>query len=828
MAGFPFQSLHVPLPLMTDHAERTTSSLDPGRGEADSACEDYLELSHNLRSLAERLVSDNATADDLVQEAWLAALEGPPERVRNLNAWLRRVVRNLAHRARRRAQRQRDVEVLWAPGEAVDPVQDCEHHSSYRLLRENAERLREPYRAVILEHFFEGLSVAEVAQRRARPLDTVKSQIRRGVQELRRTLDHRHGGDRAAWASVLLPALWGRKSSDVWASWGLGALLVTAIAVPALFVGISMSKGRDAHPVAVAEVEEPPPFAPLERDETPSFPRRPVSVAAPASEDPVPPSHVAEPRSVDFVVLHPDGSVAEESMARVWGKHRRSLGEYRSDSFGSIRFEVHPGDLLGPPAVPGPYRGLMVTARARDGAWTPQFLLSIPPEGRVFEFHSPGPGQVLEGVVRNEAGEPVAGAFVSIAPDGVSLSRTTDGDPHSAPDYKTASDGKGRFRLEGLPLRTHRLFVRAPGLQPSRCYVRGEDLRLERDVVLRRGPGLTGRLRYPDGRPAAHVRVWDATFTDRGEDRFVPEARTAADGTYRLEGVEKGPRRIYAHGPRGQGSFASVVLRFGDEELVWDATLVPHAGLRLQIVDSQGDALPRAAVALAIEREPAWGEVEHSDAEGRVHFPHAVGEVGVSIQRSNADTSYVRRGIQVTPEEQVISVPEFAGEFGVVRGTLVDDRGLPFPRAIVVACGGSRSVEVETDPLDGSFVIASLEPGPYELWGFVEQHGKVEFSRPVHVETGSRDIGPWRARSALPVTLEWPMGAAPSPESPWLIEVLGPCVDRERLIRIVQHPAEQVELSPGDYRLRPSELRSASGQLFEVSGDGPATVQVGG
>src|SRR5262245_23132499 len=60
------------------------------------------------RGLAARLVRDAATADDVVQRAWLAALERSPRQAERARAWLGRVVRNLAWKERR-AEARRDA-----------------------------------------------------------------------------------------------------------------------------------------------------------------------------------------------------------------------------------------------------------------------------------------------------------------------------------------------------------------------------------------------------------------------------------------------------------------------------------------------------------------------------------------------------------------------------------------------------------------------------------------------------------------------------------------------------------------------------------------------
>lgn len=63
-----------------------------------------------IRRLARGLVDDDPSADDLVQDAWVAALTHPPREAgdeRSLRAWLATVVRNLAARSRRGPDRRR-------------------------------------------------------------------------------------------------------------------------------------------------------------------------------------------------------------------------------------------------------------------------------------------------------------------------------------------------------------------------------------------------------------------------------------------------------------------------------------------------------------------------------------------------------------------------------------------------------------------------------------------------------------------------------------------------------------------------------------------------
>src|SRR5688500_15180023 len=65
---------------------------------------DLLGHARFVRGLARQLVSDDAAADDLAQEAWLATIQRPPQAASR--SWFRSVLRNLASKGRRSATRR--------------------------------------------------------------------------------------------------------------------------------------------------------------------------------------------------------------------------------------------------------------------------------------------------------------------------------------------------------------------------------------------------------------------------------------------------------------------------------------------------------------------------------------------------------------------------------------------------------------------------------------------------------------------------------------------------------------------------------------------------
>jgi len=99
-----------------------------------------------LRALALELVGDAHTAEDLVQETWLEALEPPPPEDRPLRRWLNTVLRNLAFEGQRAGQRRAAREAAVARHESTDsPSAANARFVLHRQLVEAIENLREPY-----------------------------------------------------------------------------------------------------------------------------------------------------------------------------------------------------------------------------------------------------------------------------------------------------------------------------------------------------------------------------------------------------------------------------------------------------------------------------------------------------------------------------------------------------------------------------------------------------------------------------------------------------------------------------------------------------------
>jgi RNA polymerase sigma-70 factor (ECF subfamily) len=138
-----------------------------------------------------RLVGNDRTrAEDVVQETMLRAwrhreiLENPPTALR---AWLYTVARNIVTDDWRR--RRSHVETPYADVPESGTRDDNDQLLLSWVVAEAVTRLSPDHRAVLLECYYRGRPVAEVARRLGVPEGTVKSRTHYALRALKLTLE---------------------------------------------------------------------------------------------------------------------------------------------------------------------------------------------------------------------------------------------------------------------------------------------------------------------------------------------------------------------------------------------------------------------------------------------------------------------------------------------------------------------------------------------------------------------------------------------------------------------------------------------------------------
>ena len=142
-----------------------------------------------------RILGSVEDAEDAAQEVFVIAHramgsfrgEGSPR------AWLLRIATRECWRLSAAQRRRRVLDATQDPADqphehAEDPAHVLIDGERRELIRRSVEDLPEPYREVVTLRYFGELPIAEIAVLTGRPSGTIKAQLHRGVERLRREL----------------------------------------------------------------------------------------------------------------------------------------------------------------------------------------------------------------------------------------------------------------------------------------------------------------------------------------------------------------------------------------------------------------------------------------------------------------------------------------------------------------------------------------------------------------------------------------------------------------------------------------------------------------
>ena len=177
-----------------------------------------------------------------------------------------------------------------------------------------------------------------------------------------------------------------------------------------------------------------------------------------------------------------------------------------------IQKETHYNAVSGPDGsyqIDGVTRGLYYTVRAVAADYSPASRSGVPAPSVDVDFRLEE-GGVLEGIVRNEEGQPVEGAVVEayIEPENVGLFATILAKSRP-PVGKATTDSAGRYRLAQLGAGLYNFLVGGSGYQElevtkHRVLPGGSNTK---DFQLVRGETIRGIVLGPDDQPVSDAKV---------------------------------------------------------------------------------------------------------------------------------------------------------------------------------------------------------------------------------------------------------------------------------------------------------------------------------
>lgn len=122
-------------------------------------------------------------AEDLTQQTFLSLVQGRVPATATFRAYLFGVARNvlLMHlRGKMRADKRFDPLTWSAPDAGASPVRAAQAIQQQQVLAQALQRVPVDYQVALELHYFEGLSVAEIAEVLGKPAGTIKSLLSRG------------------------------------------------------------------------------------------------------------------------------------------------------------------------------------------------------------------------------------------------------------------------------------------------------------------------------------------------------------------------------------------------------------------------------------------------------------------------------------------------------------------------------------------------------------------------------------------------------------------------------------------------------------------------
>jgi RNA polymerase sigma-70 factor (ECF subfamily) len=174
-------------------------------GDTRALGEVYDALAPELYRVALHLARDGAEAEDLLQATFVTAIERAHtwRSGEALKPWLSGILANHARNAGRRAARAATTGEVAALDAALEPLEEASRSELDETLARALERVPEAYRPALVLRLRHGLTVAQIAEALGIPPGTVRSQLGRGTEHLRRSLP---AGLVGAFAALLAPS----------------------------------------------------------------------------------------------------------------------------------------------------------------------------------------------------------------------------------------------------------------------------------------------------------------------------------------------------------------------------------------------------------------------------------------------------------------------------------------------------------------------------------------------------------------------------------------------------------------------------------------------
>ena len=726
-------------------------------------------LSHGgwLQRVARTLVEDES-ADDLVQETWVAAMRRPPQKVEQAKPWLRKVIRNHARMKHRKQQRRRKREQAVQPPHSIPtPEEWAARLEQQRILAELIDQLPEPQRATLLLHYYEEMTIADIARLQGVPTTTAQSRLQTALHTLRRQLDRRATGDRQTWQLAMIPL----------------ALPVGPNHTPPA-TDPNSADNNDAHISNASTTGAPTSTGMQSKYLAAAITATAVIVAATVALKWLPPTNpnanaIAQPANA---AKGDDSQQTLPAATPPLTSLNRDRPKPPTSAQGTLRLE---GQVLD--SVEQPVAGIRVhlSGRSVPEYWSWDTTLSqrdgsfvfdgLPPGTYDVDVRGPGayPSRRAHTLTANSDPltlwiEPTTKLTLSItdAKTGTALSRAgayLDGTYRAATNTGIVTFDQvwsGKSKIEAI----------ADGYVTQVRWVnfhsQRETARHER-FLMTPGASVTGTVRDSSGNveTSGYVSVRSYDETDR-DSRSTLGAPVDKHGNYHIGAIRPGIHQLEFHNERTTLYGTTGPIDVGDKPLSGVDIVSRQYDISVMIsgrvVDSRGT--PKAGEYIThVTSRSLLGQLGRSKADGTFEMKTAPGIVQLSAgtreQRTVAvvDTRETTSGIEL----------KLGPSRGELFGRVVDTTGIAVFDAKVTAtpaAGNYRTSAHARSNAAGEFHIVGLRPGQYHLVAIAPVPAEGGYSRIAHASASAGDAEltlRLQTRGGLTGTVNLASGGAP-------------------------------------------------------------------
>jgi len=728
-----------------------------------------------VRRLARRLVWDQDRAQDVAQDALVAALEQRTPPHKGLGPWIKGVTRKLAANTQRRERRLKERHArLGTPAQAPAPDEVIERLHAQRLVGDALTALGEPYRRTLYMRYFEDLPPRAIAAQLGLPVNTVHTHLRRGRARLKEEIEAR-SGKRRPWHVALLPLLAQRVPTPTpvaaSAAAGLGGTLLMlatsryaiALLVVLLFGGgiayLTLDdSGDDTSMITEAGEVSPPPEAPKLEGAGKKAPTEEAAAKAPAEPPPAAAASKTTPVLFEGCVLDPKGRALSGVPVHIHAaldsgsQFDPTVPIAKTESDAQGRFEIRLDTALVQRMPESKDRWLRVHVAASHPRWlfaVGSFSVDTTEAHtdtrthRKIELRFKEPFSVRCRVL-DEAGRPIADATCRWG-DGSGYTPRPDGRY-----YEAVTDAEGRAKIE-IPIVGEdpaSVFLRTAGVRLVHAEARGyaratsRSIRIiqptpgravEADIVLPAAHTITGRIVDDRGDTvpelALVVRLYREGASLYWSDRLGNDPRTDASGGFKLENVPAGRWTMNVRASGYAVCETHVVAPSRDITL----QLRRKTTILVRYVRPDGTLLLPTLYHAVREGEPPFSRYGARRTDGPLRIDRlGPGRYQITVKLIGRVKPFVHALKLVTGSNDptTFTVPEAEGRS--VKGRLLDVTGKPVAGIVTLRTQGADRDDSQAridHPVDerGTFGFEGLAPGSYILWAQAKRHAPKEW-----------------------------------------------------------------------------------------------------